>query len=66
MKFPLDIIFIRDKKIVDMVQNLQAPKSATENPQIYNPKAPADAVLEINAGLSSKYGFKEGDSVTIK
>lgn len=66
MKFPLDIIFINGTKIVDMVRNLPAPKSASDNPQIYQPKASADKVLEINAGLSSKYGFKDGDSVVIK
>lgn len=63
MQIPIDIIFIKDNKIVNIFINAQPPKTTTESLPIYQPKAPADSVLEINANLSSKYNFKEGDIV---
>lgn len=66
MKFPIDIIYIRKNKIVTIYQNVQPPKIKEENIPLYKPEEPADKVLEINAGLSQKYGFKKGDEVKIK
>lgn len=61
MKFPLDIIFIRNNKIVTLYKSLPI-----NNLTIYPAREPSDKVLEINAGLSEKYGIKVGDTVTIK
>jgi len=66
MKFPIDIIFIRDGAIVTIYSNLEHPTPTEQNPPIYQPKSPANMVLEINAGLSSKYGFKEGDKIELE
>lgn len=66
MEFPIDIIFIRDSRIVDIVAQVKPPKSSSESLTVYKPKELADAVLEINSGLSEKYHFKSGDLVTIK
>lgn len=66
MKFPIDIIFIKDDKIINIYENAQPPKSPNDDIPIYQPKSPADKVLEINAGLSSKYSFKEGDVVKLE
>jgi hypothetical protein len=65
MKFPIDIIYIKDDKIVDLFKNVENPKSKSEIPKSVKPKFPADKILEINAGLSNKYNFKKGDSVKI-
>lgn len=66
MQFPLDIIYIHNNKIVTIVNDLPAPKgTANNNPPRFVPVEPAETVLEINAGLSKKYNFKVGDSVTI-
>lgn len=62
MKFPIDIIFIKDGKIVTIYKNVQIPKN-NSNPPVYNSAVPADTVLEVNAGISDKYSFKEGDRV---
>lgn len=66
MKFPIDIIFINDDKIVDIVENATPPKNPNDisSIPIYRPKEKANYVLEINAGLSKKYNFKIGDKVT--
>ena len=64
MKFPLDILFIRDSTIVSIKRNLQPPTSEG-NPPSYAPEQPADRVLEINAGLCDKYNINVGDVVRI-
>lgn len=63
MKFPIDIIYLNDGKIVTIYKNVPIPKD-TSNPSVYNSTKPADAVLEVSAGLSEKYNFKEGDKVS--
>lgn len=66
MKFAIDIIYIRDNKIITIFKNAQPAKSPTDSLPVYNSEEPADTVLEINAGLSDKYNFKKGDEVEIK
>lgn len=63
MRFPLDIIWIADGKIVDISQNLQPDTGMLAS--AYRPKAPADMVLELNAGVAAADGLKIGDSVTL-
>jgi uncharacterized membrane protein (UPF0127 family) len=65
MKIPLDMLFIKGTKIVTIAQNVPAPKDATSSLPQYNPTEPIDKVLEINAGLSKKYGFKVGDTIKV-
>lgn len=66
MKFPLDIIWIYNNKIVTIADNLQ-PTAETNILKIPRFKSvlPADTVLEIPAGLSNKYNLKVGDRVDI-
>lgn len=65
MKFPLDMIYINNNKIVTIFQNVPVPKDPNDpNIPVYAPDSSADKVLEINAGLSKKYDFKKGDIVT--
>ncbi len=66
MKFPIDIIFIRNGKIVTIDSFVPAPVKNQQELPTYKPLVPADAVLEINAGLSKKYGFSRGDNVIIR
>ncbi len=65
MKFPIDIIFIRNNKIIKIFANVPAPKSDNQQLPIYTPDQVSDTVLEINAGLSDKYNFQENGSVNI-
>lgn len=60
MKFPIDIIYIKDNKVVTVLRNL---KAETSDSAIYYPSTPADKVLEINAGLSAKHGIDVGETV---
>lgn len=63
MHFPIDIIYINNDIIVHVFKNVPPPTSSKEELPVYTPDAPADKVLEINAGLSEKYGIKKGDKV---
>lgn len=63
MKFPLDIIFIRDDTVVAISKEVQPVEQEAENPPVYQPEVPADKVLEIQSGLAEKYNIKTGDKV---
>ncbi len=66
MKFPLDIIYVYNGKIVQIFSNQPIAPSYYQDTQIpvITPSQKADKVLEINAGLSQKDKFKVGDTVT--
>jgi uncharacterized membrane protein (UPF0127 family) len=66
MKFAIDIIFINDDKIVDIIENVPAPKEGDSILPIYKPKEAANRVLELNAGLVKKNNIKIGDKVEFK
>lgn len=65
MLFPIDIIWIQDTVIVDIQKDAAIPISQNDS-QIYTPENQANNVLEINAGLVERYGFKIGDLVVIQ
>ncbi|MEI6378535.1 MAG: DUF192 domain-containing protein [Candidatus Falkowbacteria bacterium] len=64
MKFPLDIIWFNHNKIIYIAKNL--PPEGKDYKNIYGPNAEANAVLEVNAGTSDKYGWQIGQSGEIK
>lgn len=53
MKFPIDIIWINDNKIVGFSENLLPPPQGTSEDRLIQYKAPApvDYVLEVNANF---------------
>lgn len=68
MQFPIDIIFLKDTKVVSVFHEVPAfvgqGDAKTQNMTLYAPKTPANRVLELNAGQAKKYGLKEGDTIT--
>jgi uncharacterized membrane protein (UPF0127 family) len=57
---PLDMLFINtDKKIITIRKNTQ-PLSDNN----YTSTAPAQYVLEVNAGFTDKYNIREGDKIS--
>lgn len=64
MKFPLDIIFIADNKIVKIAANLTPEGRAPS--RVYNSGQPANFVLEVNGGYAAEKGIKVGETVLIK
>jgi uncharacterized membrane protein (UPF0127 family) len=68
MNFPIDIIFINDHKIVTIFNSVPAPTSGTKLSQLplYTATAPANYVLEVNAGEAAKHHFKLSDKVVMR
>ena len=64
MRFPIDIIFIQDNKVVDIFNKV--PVSPDENLPVYTTRTKANKVLEINAGLAKQYNLKIGTVVNTK
>lgn len=68
LKFPLDFIWIRDNKVVDILENVPPPSPGQkdESLPIYLPKEPVDKVLEVNTGTVARLNIKVGDEVRIQ
>jgi uncharacterized membrane protein (UPF0127 family) len=60
MKFPIDIIWLLDNKIVDLTPD--AGLEQNENTE-YFPRLPVNRVIEVNAGVISKESLKIGDMI---
>lgn len=60
---PLDMIWINDQnKIIDIEEAMPC----TQDPcPVYGPEEAALYVLELNKGISKKYGIKIGDTIEI-
>lgn len=66
MNFPLDIVWIDGRTVVDIAPNLQPEPNKTENQLTpYFSRLPANLVLELPAGFLDKNKVKIGDVVQI-
>lgn len=67
LSFPLDLIFIKNNIVVDLLQNIQPPEKGVPDSAlpIYLPKTEIDSVLEVPAGTIKSLDILEGDSVKI-
>jgi len=63
MRFPLDIIWIDEDKVVGIEKNASIP-SASIIPTFVSPQ-PVTHVLEVNSGFADRERIKIGDSVEI-
>ncbi len=63
MRFSIDMIWIRDGKVVGFV--VDAPIGNTI-PAIFTPPVEVDMVLEVNAGTVKADGITIGDAVSLK
>lgn len=70
MNFDLDLIWIANKKVVGITNDVPAParnwKLEIGNLPTYSPPTNVDMVLEVNAGWSKENGIKIGDEVIDK
>lgn len=67
MKFSIDIIWIKDNKVVEVSENLPVPdeQAQLDNLPKYSPQQPVDYVLEVNAGWARKNGIKPGTAIEL-
>ena len=66
MLIPLDIIWIKEGKVIGIEANAQPPQPGTADrdlPQYPSPDS-VDHVLELSAGKAGEYDITEGSSVT--
>lgn len=67
MTFPIDIIWIKNNKVIYIVESVPAPKPGQSDGAlpIYSPPEKAEYVLEVKAGMVNKYKFFIGQEVKI-
>lgn len=65
MKFSIDIIWIRDGEIVDLITDVQ-PAAPGEEMVTYFPRFTADRVLEVPAGFCREHGLRTGMTVRVE
>jgi len=64
---PLDILYFdQNRQLINISERTPPCKNTTTRCPNYPSEKPAKYVLEINAGLSEKYGFKAGDELVIE
>lgn len=64
MRFPLDIVWMRDGVVVDLAQNVALEPGAKEGEfMIYRPRADANTVLELSAGRAAELGITIGTEI---
>jgi uncharacterized membrane protein (UPF0127 family) len=63
-QIPLDIIFLKDGKVMRLYKNAEPCK--TEICKIYPSRGIVNQVIELNAGSCSKYGIKKGSIIRVK
>lgn len=65
MRFPLDILWIRDGRVVDLVRGAKPPAPG-EAPQEFAPREAVQYVLEVPAGFAERYRIVLNDPVEIR
>jgi hypothetical protein len=65
MRFPIDMVWIADGRVVDIDERVPVEPKGKPLPT-YSPSVPADAVLELNAGMAEEAGIDIGDEVRLR
>lgn len=66
MRFPIDVIWFYEGKVVDIAPNLQPELGVKEGDlRVYFPRHKADIFLELSAGWAEEHNLKLGDKLTI-
>ena len=66
MKFPIDIIWLKDSLVIDITRNAYPPAEQKDSDlPVYTPTLAADSVLEVNAGFSDSNGIMIGDTLEV-
>jgi uncharacterized membrane protein (UPF0127 family) len=68
MLFSLDMIWVHKGRIVDISADVPAPAPGDSIFDLakVRPRAAADMVLEVNAGLAARGGWRVGDQVRVE
>jgi uncharacterized protein len=66
MRFPIDVVWIRDGRVVDVALRVQPPAGPDAPLPTFSPRFPANQALEVNAGWIEQHGVARGDRVRIR
>ena len=66
MRFPLDILWIKNGRVVDVTADVPPPSGPRASLPTYSPARPADRVLEVNAGWAARHDVGRGDAVQVR
>ena len=67
MRFPLDLVWIYDDRVVDVTAEVpDEPGTPESQLPIYSPSQAANRVLEVNSGWAARNGVNAGDSVRLQ
>lgn len=68
MLMPLDIVWIREGKVIGIEHNIPTPAPGTSIQDLppYTSPGPIDAVLEIKSGGAGEYGIEIGSDIVVK
>ncbi len=70
MRIPIDIVFLRDKKVVTIYHSVQPFITVNgfkqQNLTNYVPTENSDKVIELPAGSAKDFGLKVGDTIAYK
>lgn len=62
MNFPLDFVWLQDKTVVELDENIPTPSTGVAIPSVI-PNVPIDMVLEVNAGTIHRLNIQVGDTI---
>lgn len=66
MRFPIDIIWLRDGVVVDISSQVAPePGVVTNLLRTYSPRVPADQVLEVPSGYAATHNIVEGSRMLV-
>jgi uncharacterized membrane protein (UPF0127 family) len=66
MRFAIDIVWIRDGRVVDVTADVPPPRGSNAPLATYSPDRPADRALEVTAGWAADHGIRRGDVVRVR
>jgi uncharacterized protein len=66
MRFAIDIVWIRDGRVVDVTADVPPPRDSDAPLPTYSPDRPANRALEVNAGWATDHGIRRGDVVRVR
>ncbi|HRH32096.1 MAG TPA: DUF192 domain-containing protein [bacterium] len=66
MELPLDVLWIRDGKIISLDENVPAPKAGEEPASMTSEPIPVDMVLELPAGYAKHFDLRPGSPLKIE
>ena len=65
MRFPIDIIWLDNQRIVELAENVPPPQEG-ESPKVMEPRLPSNFVLELESGRARALGLKVGKKLSYK